>query len=193
VIIMNWIHSDARQIRKRMGSCRLSRRSYPAWIILCVILGFSPAVIPTCTANAQDKSNIADTGSNQAKSKKSTPLNYAGVSFKPGKIRDPFLNPLIKKAGSNGDQEVARGIPPLGITGTFIAEAVLKGISFSEDSRLAIVKGAGNRAYFLRVGDRLFDGYLKAIHRDSITLVRETKMRSGKTITQTVIKQLRTP
>jgi hypothetical protein len=58
---------------------------------------------------------------------------------------------------------------------------------------MAIVRGADTRAYFLKEGDRLFDGYLKTIGIDSITLVRETKMRSGKTLTQNVTKRLRTP
>ncbi|MEJ2245247.1 MAG: hypothetical protein P8Y80_04025 [Acidobacteriota bacterium] len=157
-----------------------------------MILGLVVAVFPWNTATAQDVNSNA--GSEQTESAKSTRLNYAGVSFIPDNRRDPFLNPLLKKAGAAGDQEIDRGLPPPGIAGTYIAEAVLKGVSIRETGRrLAIVKGSGNLAYFLREGDRLFDGYLKAIHRDSITLVRERKMRSGKIITQEVIKRLRTP
>jgi hypothetical protein len=120
-------------------------------------------------------------------------LDYTGISFDPSNLSDPFLNPLLKKPGAEGDKEMDRGLPPPGIAGTFIEEAVLKGISIKEDGRLAIVNGSGNRAYFLREGDRLFDGYLKEIYRDSIKLVREIKMRSGKIITQEVTKRLRTP
>jgi hypothetical protein len=157
-----------------------------------MILGLAVTMFPWDTAAAQDANN--STGSEQTKSAKSLRLNYTGVSFIPDNRRDPFLNPLLKKKAAAGDQEIDRGLPPPGIAGTYIAEAVLKGISIRETGgRLAIVRGAGNRAYFLREGDRLFDGYLKAIHRDSITLVRERKMRSGKIITQEVIKRLRTP
>jgi hypothetical protein len=156
-----------------------------------MVLGIVVAMFPWNTAAAQDANS--STGSEQTESAKSLQLNYAGVSFIPDNRRDPFLNPLLKNKEATGDQEIDRGLPPPGIAGTYIAEAVLKGISIRDTGRLAIVKGAGNRAYFLREGDKLFDGYLKAIHRDSITLVRERKMRSGKIITQEVIKRLRTP
>jgi len=160
-------------------------------ILGCTVIGIFVALSPLNTASAQEINSSSMSG--QAESANNLSLNYAGISFKPSNLRDPFLNPLIKKKSSNGDREIDRGLPPPGIAGTFIAEAVLKGVSIREKGRLAIVKGSGNRAYFLKEGDKLFDGYLKTIHRDSITLVRERKMRSGKIITQEVIKRLRTP
>ncbi|MBN2241167.1 MAG: hypothetical protein JW793_00650 [Acidobacteria bacterium] len=142
-------------------------------------------------AQAADRAGAA---SQQPDSPKSPRLDYTGISYNPGNLGDPFLNPLLKKQGVDGDKEMDRGLPPPGISGTFIEEAVLKGISIKEENgRLAIVQGSGNRAYFLREGDRLFDGYLKEIYRDSIKLVREIKMRSGKIIAQEVTKRLRTP
>lgn len=145
-------------------------------------------------ATAQEAKSGAAAGSQKPDSVKSPRLNYTGIPYRPSNRRDPFLNPLLRKPGSNTDQEIDRGLPPPGIAGTFIEEAVLKGISIKVgDGRLAIVTGSGNRAYFLREGDRLFDGYLKEIYRDSIKLVRERKMRSGKIITQEVTKRLRTP
>ena len=144
-------------------------------------------------AAAQEAKRGTATESKQPGSVKSPRLNYTGISYTPSNSRDPFLNPLLKKPGAEVDQEIDRGLPPPGIAGTFIEEAVLKGISIKVgDGRLAIVQGSGNRAYFLREGDRLFDGYLKEIDRDSIKLVRERKMRSGKIITQEVTKRLRT-
>jgi hypothetical protein len=192
VIVMNWKRSNARYLRGQVSSSCICRRSSIIGLAAYMILALVVAVFPWNTATAQDVSGNA--GSEQTESAKSPRLNYAGVSFIPDNRRDPFLNPLLKKKGATGDQEIDRGLPPPGIAGTYIAEAVLKGISIRETGRsLAIVKGSGNRAYFLREGDKLFDGYLKAIHRDSITLVRERKMRSGKIITQEVIKRLRTP
>ena len=91
------------------------------------------------------------------------------------------------------DEELTRGLPPPGIAGTYIAQATLQGITVRDGGKVAVVRGADSRAYFIRVGDRLFDGYLKEIQNDFITLVRETKMKSGKTLTQDVTKRLRTP
>jgi hypothetical protein len=120
----------------------------------------------------------------------------AGVSFNPSNRRDPFLNPLQyskKNAKQNEDEEESRGTPPPGIGGTLISQAALQGISIRRTGKLAVIRGADGRSYFLKEGDRLFDGHLKTIEVDSITLVRETRMKSGKLLTQDVIKRLRTP
>jgi hypothetical protein len=118
----------------------------------------------------------------------------SGILYKSGNRRDPFLNPLLlKKNQKPEDEELPRGVPPPGIAGTYIAQAVLQGTAVRGDGRIAIVRGADTRAYFLKEGDKLFDGFVKSIESDSITLVRETRMKSGKTITQDVTKRLRTP
>jgi hypothetical protein len=142
-------------------------------------------------------SGAQNTAPNPVPGKKAAEANFdfSNTSYKPSNHRDPFLNPLLyKKNGTqNEDQEESRGLPPPGIAGTYIAQATLQGISVRDTGRVAIVRGADTRAYFLRQGDRLFDGYLKFIDTDSITLVRETKMRSGKVLIQDVTKRLRTP
>lgn len=124
-----------------------------------------------------------------------TPIKYSAVRYQSANRRDPFLNPLLlkKKAKKIEDEEISRGLPPPGIAGTYIAQAVLQGTTLRDGGKVAVVRGADSRAYFVRVGDRLFDGYVKEIQSDFITLVRETKMKSGKTLTQDVTKRLRTP
>ncbi len=124
-----------------------------------------------------------------------TPIKYSGVRYQSGNRRDPFLNPLFlkKKATQQEDEEITRGLPPPGIAGTYIAQAKLQGVTNREVGNVAIVRGADSRAYFVRVGDRLFDGYVKTIQNDAVTFVRETKLKSGKTLTQDVTKRLRTP
>jgi hypothetical protein len=122
-----------------------------------------------------------------------SPIRYTGVLYKSGNHRDPFLNPLLFRKPIVADEELSRGAPPPGIAGTYIAQAKLQGIVLRDEERVAVVRGADNRAYFIREGDRLFDGYLKSIEIDFITLIRETKMRSGKTLTQDIVKRLRTP
>jgi hypothetical protein len=149
---------------------------------------FSPAA-------AQDAKQNLGMNANQAPKIVETQFHYSGASFKPSSRRDPFLNPLLykKNAKQNVDEEESRGTPPPGIGGTLITQAALQGISIRDTGKVAVVRGADARAYFLREGDRLFDGYLKSIENDSITLVRETRMKSGKILTQDVIKRLRTP
>jgi len=155
-----------------------------------------PAMILCCQWAAPAANNSVPANSvHQLKNPVESPMKFSGVIYKSGNRRDPFINPLLvkKKDKRPVDEELSRGLPPPGITGTYIAQALLQGISVRENGRVAVFRGADARAYFLRRGDKLFDGYLKDIHNDSVTLVRETRMRSGKVLTQDVIKRLRTP
>jgi hypothetical protein len=119
------------------------------------------------------------------------------VSYSSGNRPDPFYHlsdeTREKMRKQNADVEITRGTPPPGIAGTLVGNAALEGIAIREDRRTAIVRGADKRAYFLHEGDRLFDGYLQTIKEDSVVLIRETKMQSGKILTQDVIKRLRKP
>ncbi len=148
-----------------------------------------------CPLSAQEKKSGIPANAAQADKAAESLIKYSEVRFQSGNRRDPFLNPLLlkKKAQKQEDEEVSRGLPPPGMAGTYIAQATLQGVTQREGGRVAVVRGADSRAYFIRVGDRLFDGFVKAIQTDSITLVRETKMKSGKTLTQEVTKRLRTP
>jgi hypothetical protein len=156
-----------------------------AWLLFPLLLS-TPAAAQNTTQNAAKAVS-------QANKAVESPINAAGISFKSGNRRDPFLNPLHLQKNVNLDEEVDRGLPPPGIAGTYIAQAAFQGVSIRDDRRLAVIRGVDSRAYFLKEGDRLFDGYVKTIQLDSITFVRETKLRSGKTLTQDVTKKLRTP
>jgi hypothetical protein len=104
---------------------------------------------------------------------------------------DPFLNPLLKRKKSDVDEEVLKSDPPPGIAGMNANDVELLGISMSEDTKTAAFRGTDKRTYFLHEGDRLFDGHLKTIHTNSVLLIRETRLRSGKVLTQEITKRLR--
>jgi hypothetical protein len=117
-----------------------------------------------------------------------------GTRYDSSQRRDPFLNPLLlRKKVDELNEEVSLGQPPPGISGMYISEVTLAGVSLRDDGKTAVFKGQDKRAYFLQEGDRLFDGYLRKIEPDSVVLVRETKLKSGKLITEEVQKRLRTP
>jgi Tfp pilus assembly protein PilP len=153
------------------------------------------AILASTPVIAQDVKQVARYKAVEMEKNLESPMNYTAVHYQSGNRRDPFLNPLLlKNTSKQGDEEITRGLPPPGIAGTYIEQLILQGTCFCADERrVAIVRGADDRAYFLREGDRLFDGYLKSVQIDSIVLVRETKLRSGKTLTQDVTKRLRTP
>lgn len=183
------IPAEACRLRRVICRFRLSGgrfRGLP-WLLFPMLL--------STAAMAQDGKQDAGHSTGQITTAVESPMKYAGILYKSENRRDPFLNPLllIKKNAKPDDEEMARGLPPPGISGTYIAQASLQGTSIRNEQRVAILRGADTRAYFLKEGDRLFDGYLKSIQDDSVTLVRETKMRSGKILTQDVTKRLRTP
>ncbi len=117
----------------------------------------------------------------------------SGVRYDPGNRPDPFLNPIpLRKGVIDPNSEMPRGNPPPGIAGMSAREVVLLGMSLSPEGKTAVFQGTDRRVYFLREGDRLFDGYLKNITIDSVLLIQETKLRSGKVLTQEITKRLRT-
>jgi hypothetical protein len=164
-----------------------SRHRGIAWMLLPMLF--------SCPLIAWEANPKVPVEANMVKRAVESPIRSAGIAYQSQSRRDPFLNPLLlkKKSNQQEDEEISRGVPPPGIAGTYIAQAALQGIASRDNVRVAVVRGSDSRAYFLKVGDKLFDGYLKDIQNDSITLVRETKLRSGKTLTQDVTKRLRTP
>ena len=130
----------------------------------------------------------------EAQKKAEAPVLYSSAAYQPDGRRDPFLNPTLSgKKDDNADEEEPRGTPPPGISGMLIAQVKLLGTSFGEDGTVAVFQGPDKRAYFLQERDRLFDGFVKQVGSDFVLLVRETRLRSGKVVTQEVTKQLRTP
>ena len=179
-----------------------SRKSQVACFCRCR-LGFKPkglswlllSMLVAVPATPQDTEQESRNKSRHEGIAAESPKDHAGIRYKSSSRRDPFLNPLrLRKKPEHYDQEMARSLPPPGIAGTNIDELLFEGTSFRDDERrLAIVRDAHNRAYFLEEGARFFDGYLKTIQTDSIILVRETRLKSGKILTQVVTKQLRKP
>jgi Tfp pilus assembly protein PilP len=137
-----------------------------------------------------------DAKTDPAKAKKTiveSPVVYAGIRYQSGNRRDPFLNLLLLKKAQKPlqDPEEPRGQPPPGIGGMFIAQVSLLGIASQEGEPTAIFRGTDKRAYFLRQGDKLFDGPITKIDAEAVTLIRETRFKSGKVLKQEVIKRLR--
>jgi hypothetical protein len=138
---------------------------------------------------------VTGPNSTQTKQAVEAAATVSGVRYQSENRRDPFLSPipLRSQSGVKLDEEEPRGTPPPGIAGMFIAQVTLLGVATQTDGRIAVFRGSDKRAYFLRQGDKLFDGYVKQIGADFVSLVRETKMRSGKLISQDMTKRLRTP
>lgn len=155
-----------------------------------VFLAWIAMLLPALRAAQQPKD--AKTDSTKAKHVVESPVVYAGVRYQSGNRRDPFLNPLLlKKEQKPQDEEEPRGQSPPGIGGMYIAQVTLLGIATHNGEQTAVFRGSDKRAYFLREGDRLFDGSLTKISADAVLLIRETRFKSGKALRQEVTKRLR--
>lgn len=152
-----------------------------------------PPSPPSAKAAAKKTPATKGVQSKAEPAKKKPAIPFQGVRYVSLNKRDPFLKPLLIKQRNEVDVEVLRDNPPPGIAGMYIAQVALMGTSLNEGTYTAVFRGTDKRAYFLHVGDQLFDGYIKSIDGETVALVRETKMKSGKVITQEVIKRLREP
>ncbi|MFQ5694646.1 MAG: hypothetical protein ACE5HB_01500 [Terriglobia bacterium] len=102
--------------------------------------------------------------------------------------RDPFRS-LFRQQ----DETVAEVLPP-GKRGLVIGRIRIDGLVAVPTARLAVVSMKGrNRAYFLREGDELFDGYVFRISDDGVVFRQRAQDAFGKTYEREVLKQLSGP
>ena len=82
--------------------------------------------------------------------------------------RDPFVS-LLKPVGP--DSGPAKRRP--GMEGFLIQEVALKGIVRDRSGFIAILLGTDGKSYFVRNGQRLYDGVVTAIDAASVTFRQE--------------------
>lgn len=91
-----------------------------------------------------------------------------GYTYSPQGRRDPFVS-LQKPVEANRGP----GSRPPGVKGFLIQEVALKGIVRDKSGYIAILLGTDGKSYFVRVGERLFDGVVTAIDAANITFRQE--------------------
>jgi Tfp pilus assembly protein PilP len=97
--------------------------------------------------------------------------------------RDPFV-PLINTA--KGAEE---HLPP-GKAGLVISTLEVQGTVQAANGLIAVVSNPDQRVYFVREGDRLYDGVVEKISLDGVTFQQNSKDAFGKPIERTVIKRI---
>lgn len=193
MIAVNSMRATARDHQSRYRQIGDLRR------FSCIIPRTLPWIMALLLSNpmtAQDAKQKPGRASRQVTKIVESTNVHRQVRYNPGDRPDPFLNPLLiikKEAKLKEDEEESRGLPPPGIAGTYISQAVLLGTVIRDEGRVAVIRGTDPHPYFLKEGDRFFDGYLKSIESDFVKLVRETKMKSGKILTQEVTLRLKKP
>jgi Tfp pilus assembly protein PilP len=100
--------------------------------------------------------------------------------------RDPFDTLLTKARAGNAPPE---NLPP-GKAGLIVATLRIDGIVHSPNGMIAIVSNSQQRVYFLREGDKLYDGSVNKIALDAISFTEIGKDAFGKPLERAVTKRL---
>ena len=100
--------------------------------------------------------------------------------------RDPF-EPLLNRASSGGAG--AENLPP-GKAGLVVDTLRITGIVRGTGGMIAIVSNAQQRVYFLREGDKLYDGSVEHITLEAVSFHEFGKDAFGKPLERQVTKRL---
>jgi len=105
---------------------------------------------------------------------------------KPAVRRDPFESLVARQeAAAKGGQN----LPP-GKAGLQVATLRVDGIVKANSGMIAVVTNPQARTYFLREGDRLYDGAVEKISMDGVTFHEEGKDAFGKPVERSVNKRI---
>jgi hypothetical protein len=97
--------------------------------------------------------------------------------------RDPF-EPLVN------EKQAAHGPLPPGKAGLIIASVHVDGTVKSPSGMIAVVSNPEQRVYFIREGDRLYDGDVQKIGLDGVTFKENSKDAFGKSVERIVTKRI---
>ena len=145
-------------------------------------------------AGAQDKPAKKAAGKGNKAAAKAAPAATApqpnaGGAPVAGKVepliakRDPF-EPLVN------ERQSAHGPLPPGKAGLIIASVHVDGAVKMQSGMIAVVSNPEQRVYFIREGDRLYDGEVQRIGLDGVTFKENSKDAFGKSVERIVTKRI---
>ncbi|MGA9527094.1 MAG: hypothetical protein WBS24_03140 [Terriglobales bacterium] len=105
--------------------------------------------------------------------------------YNPKGKRDPFLSPVVNKAGGSNCSAGKKCLE--------IGTISLQGVVRSDTGFIAVVSNGMNKAYFLHENDPVFNGYVIKITGDSIVFQETLQDHLGKVFTREVVKKIIAP
>lgn len=97
--------------------------------------------------------------------------------------RDPFV-PLVSEHKTGGP------VLPPGKAGLVVATVHVDGTVSAPNGMIAVVSNPDQRVYFIREGDRLYDGDVEKIGLDGVTFKENSKDAFGKPVERIVTKRI---
>ena len=100
--------------------------------------------------------------------------------------RDPFVS-LIDR-GTDPKLAASR---PTGLPGIAIEEVAVKGIMKDRSGFMAMLLGPDNRTHWVRSGEKLLDGSVKAVRADAVVFVQDVSDPLSVAKQREVVKKIR--
>ncbi len=97
--------------------------------------------------------------------------------------RDPFVSLINVSTGKGAN------LPP-GKAGLVVATVHVDGTVQSQGGMIAVLSNPDQRVYFVREGDKLYDGDVEKITLDGVTFQEDSKDAFGKPIERVVTKRI---
>lgn len=147
---------------------------------------------PAKPAAAKSASVGKPANKSAAKAKSGTPAAKTVSEKKPVESeqriarRDPFESLVGRQQAADA---LAKNLPP-GKAGLQIGTLRLDGIVRAPNGMIAVVANPQQRTYFLREGDKLYDGTVEKISMEGVTFHQEGKDAFGKPVERQVSKRL---
>jgi hypothetical protein len=143
--------------------------------VAAITAALSPSVLASQATPAPAPARpvgAAETASQgQAAPAQATRVEPRGYDYDARGRRDPFVSLIRRGADVQGSAPASR---PAGLAGLSTSEVSLRGTVKARDGFVAMLQGADNKTYLVRVGDRLLDGTVRTITAD--TMVIEQKV-----------------
>ena len=147
-------------------------------VALALVLATAPARI-VLGQQPPPADSTAPAASEAPKASIDTDLEPAsdGYTYNPAARRDPFVSLNRPVSADRGSRQ-----RPQGMEGFMIAEVALRGIVRmagggrgvgDKPGLVAVFQGTDNKSYFVREGQRLYDGVVTAIDATSVTFRQE--------------------
>jgi len=170
-------------------------------ISLVALLAWTAAGLPAQTSSTQAKqpskaappaSKPASQAAGQAKqpskaAKTKAPAKAAQPAAEQRVARrDPFEALVSKNRGGSG---IPENLPP-GKAGLMVSTLRLDGLVRAPNGMIAVVSNPQQRTYFLREGDKVYDGRVERITLEAATFHQTGKDPFGRPVERQVVKRL---
>jgi type IV pilus assembly protein PilP len=138
-----------------------------AIVLTCALATPTLAQVPAETAPAE-AAPAQPAAEEETQAQEAPPLDKLrertdGYAYNPQGRRDPFIS--LNRRIEGGE----RGVRPEGIEGFLIQELALKGVVKTPEGYISMLEGPDARSYFVRIGQKVYDGVVIAMDGSSVT------------------------